>query len=103
MHWRRGFLRIWLVFCAVWIGGSLILELNDTKIPSLTHGCIELLDFVDAKTGTPVGAAEVAQCEATWKKESISQLNWALGPPLALLAIGGVLGWIIRGFGRSRA
>jgi hypothetical protein len=101
MNWRRGLFRIWIVISALWLLGTAAVAFTDTGIPSLTKDCRELLKFEDVKTGQKLGPHEVAQCDDQWRKERMRLIAIALGPPVTLLIVGLVLGWVRSGFRKS--
>jgi hypothetical protein len=102
--WKRGLFRVWLVFSALWIGGSLIMGLTDSGIPSVTTNCSERL-FRDQESGEVLGGAardaKVAECQRARRKKLTELLVWALSPPLTLLLIGAGVPWLVRGFRRG--
>jgi hypothetical protein len=98
INWRRGFVRGWIVVTVCWILGIATISFRDKGIPSLTQGCDQLRDFVVEGTGKSLGDAEVSQCEAVWRTERLKIIEWAFGPPIALIVSGVLLGWIGRGF-----
>ena len=98
IRWGRGFIRAWIVIATLWLLGAGVLAFRDTSIPSLTHSCEELRDFETVETHTPLGDKDIAACEALWRTNRLTLLEWTIGPPLALLFAGFVLAWIVQGF-----
>ncbi len=96
-NWRRGFLRLWVVFSVLWIGGMVWMLLADDRIPSLSNSCSELLNFKVDEPGEYLTEPDVEACEASWRKKWLALINILL-VPFVLLAIGLTIGWIVRGF-----
>jgi hypothetical protein len=98
IRWRHGFLRTWIIIAIFWICGNAVIAFRDDGIPSLTRGCDELRGFVDDRTGQPLGDTDVARCEAVWRTNRLTLLEWTLGPPIFLFVVGVLFGWVMRGF-----
>jgi hypothetical protein len=98
--WRRGFFRLWVAVSVFWFIGTAIIAFNDTGIPSLTKDCSVLLEFKADSTGQMLGPADVSKCEDVWRNERLKLIATGLGPPVTLLIVGLILGWIMRGFRR---
>src|SRR5262245_9543453 len=98
LAWRRGFFRLWVALALAWVIFIGVQAFRDTSIPSLTKSCSMLRDFVDDRTGQHLGDDDVERCEAVWRQKRIELVAQALVPPLAVLIIGIIFGWIVRGF-----
>jgi hypothetical protein len=103
MNWKRGLLRTWIVFSALWLALIIGIAVTDKSVPTIRHGCDELRDFVD-DAGKPLPDQDVviARCEALWRTERISLAEMALVPPVTLFCVGILLWWIANGF-RTRS
>jgi len=93
MNWRRGFLRLWIVFTAVWIVLIAGLAYQNVVVPRQI-----------AASQTACVAAH--QCDINfdlipWQTEAERYLAWAILPPLGLVALWFVASWIVAGFVRA--
>ena len=108
MNWVRGLFRAWLVFGVVWISLVMVAAVGhwphapaDDWITPEASGAYE--GFI--KEPKPLTDAQVAASHAeyethrrrVWSHVGIMTL-FALAPPIALFAAGGVLLWVARGF-----
>jgi len=75
MNWKRGLFRTWLVGTAIWIAAVIYMVVASWPVD------------LDTSRFTPQVRAHVLLAS-----------EWALGPPIAVLIAGLVLGWILRGF-----
>jgi hypothetical protein len=103
MNLRRGLLRLWLVLSIGWIiaGGVHAYSLWPEPVgPWTAYQALEWSYPVTKELPTTGDLIdEVAQRRERWIVQS--HLEWAFGPPLAILIIGGALGWAIAGFRRG--
>lgn len=81
MNWKRGFLRLWLLFAVLWVVADVVFILSvhrklteAAKMPAGLHQ-VTLQDYVDRAVGIA-----------------------ALTVPLIVLAIGWAVGWAGKGF-----
>ncbi len=103
MSWKRGFLRLWIVFAVLWIGVGGWWEAKEwqeareevARQETKKDLCKNSQDRVKCE-----GIAEFLRSYA--EKQSVDTLVEAaeivFGPPLALFTIGMVIAWVIRGF-----
>jgi hypothetical protein len=100
INWRRGFLRAWLVLAVTWIGFIGWIEYT-SEVDPFTHQVIDpdLLKRLNAPHSPPPGFVidKASALERVLAHEPY-QYGIVLGPPLAVLALGTILGWIIKGF-----
>ena len=91
MNWRAGFVRAWVVLAALWVLLCLVLasgpgEHDDLIVKYGNHSWASLyLGRIIARMGEPSGLLVI------------------LGPPAAIFCLGGLVAWIIAGFGRSNS
>jgi len=103
INWRRGFLRAWLVLALAWVGSTGWIEysyqidpfapevqLNGRPLSQLSGD--ELLAFYRKTLAANASPRE--------RMLALGPHQYAIvfGPPFGLLALGLVLGWIIKGF-----
>jgi hypothetical protein len=88
------FFLLWAVAAILWVGAGSYVVRNDGSIPSWTHSCEELRQFI--VRGEPLGDAEVNNCKAFWPSRRLELAGWVFGPPIALLVLGVLSGWIVR-------
>ncbi|RMF07769.1 MAG: hypothetical protein D6763_11520 [Alphaproteobacteria bacterium] len=125
LNWRRGLLRLWLVFAVLWIGAvGWILRPDEAavsywKLRSLDEAYIAAEARPDEdRCKRPDGSLEARCMSAEWqraqaardymkealarKEDSLSSLKFAaivmVGPIVAALVLGFVFGWVARGF-----
>jgi hypothetical protein len=87
-------LLLWAVAASAWVAAGSFVVRNDQSIPSWTHSCEELRQFI--VRGEPMGDAEVNRCQAFWPERRLELAEWVFGPPIALLVLGVLFGRIAR-------
>jgi len=97
----RGLFRLWVVLSVLWVAVVFWSALSANTFPSLSKPCSELLKVKDDVTGEFLTQADVDDCEAVWRNDQLEYLSLAFGPPLALLVMGLIVGWIANDFRRS--
>lgn len=128
MSWARGLFRLWVVFAVLWVGwiisagittGEIAIsrstfqvegpfkERYDVSAPSKTTEA-EIAAFIERHKRTDCSAtvagprcAEPVALAMPAPPFPVDLVKAALALPLALLAIGTVLGWAFAGFKRS--
>jgi hypothetical protein len=102
MPFRRthGFLMLWVVAAILWVAAGSFVVRNDERIPSWTHSCEELRRIV--VRGEPLGDASVNNCQAFWPLRRLTLAGWVFGPPIALLVLGTLFGWMVRRFAMAK-
>jgi len=110
MNVRRGLLRLWLVLSIGWIiaVGVHAYSVWPTNIGGLWtayQALVGAAPIVQKETPTVEELRESRQQELLGRlKRGIARaiirphLQWAFGPPIAVLIIGAALGWAIAGF-----
>jgi hypothetical protein len=88
------FLLLWAMAAIAWVAAGTFVVRNDERIPSWTHSCEELRQFI--VRGEPLGDPEVDRCKASWPERRREMAGWVLGPPSAVLALGMLLGRMVR-------
>jgi hypothetical protein len=96
MRVRRAhvFLLLWAVAASSWVAAGSFVVRNDERVPSWTHSCGELRQII--VRGERFGDAEVNRCQVFWPERRLELAGWVFGPPIALLALGVLFGWIAR-------
>jgi hypothetical protein len=89
MNLRRGLLRLWVVFSIAWI-------------IAVGFHAYTLGEEIDLPPGyvLDLGPGQLATVDLLGRTVVIDQshLEWAFGPPIAVLIIGAVLWWAVAGF-----
>jgi hypothetical protein len=103
INWRRGFLRAWLVLAVSWIGAIGWLEYNDQIDPfapevQLNGRSVSQLSEYELLTLYRKSLAANASPRERILVLGPRQYAIVFAPPLALFALGAVLGWIMAGF-----
>jgi len=88
------FFLLWAVAAILWVGAGSYVVRNDGRLPSWNHSCEELRQII--VRGEPIGDAEVNTCKAIWPSRRLELAGWVFGPPMGLLALGTLFGWMIR-------
>lgn len=82
MNWSRGFFRLWAVFSALWFAGFMI-----AMVIEWPKDAADLSDLERANRVTIFQHVEAFILGATI-------------PPVAILIVGGAVGWAVSGFRR---
>jgi hypothetical protein len=88
------FFLLWAVVAILWVWAGSYVVRNDERIPSWTHSCEELRQIIIR--GERFGDAEVNRCKALWPARRLELAGWVFGPPIALLVLGTLFGWMVR-------
>jgi H+/Cl- antiporter ClcA len=97
--WRRGLIRLWVVLSFLWVAGAFypyVYFYWGWHVEEYLYGQKSNLVDLDSLVidGLP-SPSELKSIKSRWFYKS---LFLALTPPLAVLLLGAVIGWIIRGF-----
>ena len=99
MTWRRGLMRLWVALSLFWVVGAFypyVYFYWGWHVENYLYGQKSNLVDLDSLVieGLP-SSSELKSIKSRWFYKS---LFLALAPPLAVLLLGSVIGWIIRGF-----
>ena len=103
INWRRGFFRTWLVLAVAWVGAIGWLEYNnqvDPFAPEVQLNGRSASQLSDYELLALYRKTLVANAPPRERILALGPRQYAivLAPPLALLGLGVILGWIITGF-----
>lgn len=120
MRWARGFVRLWVAISVLWIGAVVWAGYEAVLVPRnkamQVQACFEErrlnaakgnpFDCLDGNTVPAPPAGFVAQRPFYFDDQISLSAHagyiWAgIGPPVALLAFGVIVAWIVGGFRRS--
>ena len=88
------FLLVWTVAAFLWVYMGYFIVRNEDVIPSWNHSCEEIRQVIIR--GERLGDAHVNDCQARWRTRRLTIAGWVFGPPIAVLALGVLFGWIVR-------
>src|SRR5258708_34138112 len=103
MNWRRGFVRIWVLASVAWIGFVAWSFYEYALLPrqvAATAGVCAKASTANPSLGNPFDCYPPGQVFADLIPIGDAAIRYAalaLGPVIALGALGLVLGWIVRG------
>jgi hypothetical protein len=95
------FLLMWAVAAISWVAAGSFVVRNDERTPSWTHSCEELRQII--VRGERFGDAEVNRCQAFWLTRRLELAGWVFGPPIALVVLGTLFGWMVRRFATEKS
>lgn len=100
MNWRRGFTRIWIILTFIWFVIIAVVARNDYRwseqaqvLDTTAEGCN------DTKKGIPLTCLRMV--DVTIHRDVPTYIGLALGPPIALIFVGVLIGWVAGGFRRN--
>lgn len=119
MNWSRGFFRLWIAIACLWIGGATLIAYQEWQselsrereatppIQAKSEGNAfaplippQNLDTWSQFLRAPNEDLQIHRAEAARRRRDLIETYIYAGllPPLALLGVGLVIRWIVRGF-----